>query len=82
MSLLIVKPDSLTLQVVDGVDTLTRWTTAGPQKAGVVLSGPGYPLVFAPTGVTMGASNATYQLTRNSAVRRVIVSRYGRVRIQ
>ena len=37
---------------------------------------------FAPSGVAVGASNATYTLRRGGALRQVIVSRYGRVRMQ
>ena len=37
---------------------------------------------FAPDGLMLDAGNATYVLRRGSAVRRVIVAKYGRTRIE
>lgn len=80
--LLTIRPDSLIIQVVNGVNTLPRWAAAGPQSRGITLSGPLRSLTFAPIGISMGFSNATYSLSRGASTRQVIVSRYGRVRIQ
>ncbi len=80
--LLTIRPDSLVIQVVNGANTLPRWAAAGPQSEGIALIGPMRSLIFAPIGTTMGFSNATYSLSRGASSRQVIVSRYGRVRIQ
>lgn len=37
---------------------------------------------FAPDGLMLDAGNATYELQRGSARRRVVVAKYGRVRIE
>ncbi|MEP6571072.1 MAG: GspH/FimT family pseudopilin [Gemmatimonadota bacterium] len=81
-ALLLIRPDSLILSVIDGVDTLPRWSAAGAGGIGVTLSGPVRPLVFSPLGITLGLSNATFLLGRGVASRQVIISRYGRVRVQ
>lgn len=62
-------------------DTTTLWREAGPAVAGVTLAAPARQVTFSPIGLAMGASNATYTITRGDARRRVIVSRLGRVRI-
>jgi Tfp pilus assembly protein FimT len=38
-------------------------------------------MTFSPVGMTIGLSNATFQLRRAAAARVVVVSRLGRVRI-
>ncbi|MGH7628362.1 MAG: GspH/FimT family pseudopilin [Gemmatimonadales bacterium] len=80
-TLLTVRAESLVVRTVRGGDTLTLWVHQGPAADHVALAGPSYSLVFAPTGLPLGVSNATYQLTRGSVVRRVVVSRLGRTRI-
>jgi len=80
-TLLTVRADSLTVRALDGADTLTLWVHQGPAANGVALTGPSYSLAFAPTGLPIGVSNATFQLVRGSVVRRVVVSRLGRTRI-
>jgi len=82
LALLTVRDDSLRLDVVDGVDTLPRWAAAGPSQTGVALSGGPRIVPFAPIGVSIGLANATYALSRGARSRQVVVSRYGRVRIQ
>jgi prepilin-type N-terminal cleavage/methylation domain-containing protein len=82
VALLTVRSDSLRLDVIDGVDTLFRWSTAGPAQAGVTLGGGARSIPFAPIGVAFGLANATYNLSRGSRTKQVVVSRYGRVRIQ
>jgi hypothetical protein len=81
-ALLLVRADSLILSVIDGVDTLPRWAAPGARVVGVTLTGPIRPLVFSPLGITLGLSNATFVLGRGGASRQVIISRYGRVRVQ
>ena len=80
-TLLTVRPESLVVRVVTGLDTLTLWTRPGPATDGVTLAGPTRTLVFAPTGLPLGVSNATFQLSRGSAARHVVVSRLGRTRL-
>ena len=82
IGLLYVSGDSLVLKMVIGADTVTRWRTPGPSALGISLSGPSRPLRFLPTGVTFGASNATFVLSRGGWSRRVVISRWGRVRVQ
>ena len=82
VSLLVITPDSLVLSVLADRDTLIRWRASGPRKAGVSLTGPSRPLRFLPSGVAYGVSNATFELSRGATTRRVVVSRWGRVRIQ
>jgi prepilin-type N-terminal cleavage/methylation domain-containing protein len=58
------------------------WRAAGPAAQGATLAGPIRKLTFSPVGLTMGLSNATFQIRRGAAIRSVVVSRLGRVRIQ
>jgi prepilin-type N-terminal cleavage/methylation domain-containing protein len=81
-TLLDVRAESLTVRAVQGADTVTLWVHPGPQAHGVTLSGPARPLVFASTGIPLGVSNATFRLDRGGVVRRVVVSRLGRIRIE
>jgi prepilin-type N-terminal cleavage/methylation domain-containing protein len=81
VALLVIRPDSVTLRLVQGRDTNTVWTDAGPSASGVTLAGPSRTIVFSPVGMTTGVSNATYVLVRGSARRQLIISRLGRVRI-
>src|SRR5688572_26534691 len=81
-TLLQVRADSLTVRAIQGADTVTLWVRPGPEAHGVTLSGPSRPLVFAPTGLPLGVSNATFQLDRGGVVRRVVISRLGRIRIE
>ena len=59
----------------------SHWCAPGPSAAGVSLAGAPRELTFSPVGITTGLSNATFRLSRGSAVREVVVSRLGRVRI-
>ncbi len=75
--------DSLVLRAVESpTDSVERWRGTGPAAEGVSTTGMPHLVTFAPSGVTMGLANATYALTRGSAQKQVIVSRYGRVRVQ
>jgi len=64
--------------VVDG-DTLTAWRRRGPAGNGVALGGTGQPVLFGPAGLGMGVANRTITVAKGSVVRRVVVSRLGRV---
>jgi prepilin-type N-terminal cleavage/methylation domain-containing protein len=81
-TLLLVGADSLMVRSIERTDTLTRWVHPGPAQTAVTLVGPSHSLAFAPTGLPLGVSNATFQFSRGSAVRRVVVSRLGRTRIE
>lgn len=82
VTLLRITPDSMTIGTVEGPDTLVQWRGPGPSAAGVGLAAPDRTLLFAPVGITYGLSNGTWTLSYRGVVRRVIVSRLGRVRIQ
>jgi len=64
--------------IVDG-DTLTAWQQPGPWLRGVALTGAGQSILFGPAGLAMGASNRTLVLARGNYVRRVVMSRLGRL---
>ena len=80
--LLTFHPDSLTIQAIDGVDTLPVWQEPGPAASGVSLTGPTHPIVFVPTGLTHGLVNGTWTVSSGSVARSIVVSRAGRVRVQ
>lgn len=82
VALLRLTPDSLVIQTVAGTDTVTTWRSAGPAARGVLLRGPTRPLLFSPVGMTYGFSNGTWEVEYRGAVRRLIASRYGRLRIE
>jgi Tfp pilus assembly protein FimT len=80
--LLTITADSITIRaVVSAADTARRWLVAGPATAGVALAGAPRTVPFAPIGLAFGLANGTYTVSRGGAVRQVVVSRYGRVRI-
>ena len=78
---LVVRPDSLLITIGRAPDTTRLWSAPGPALASVALGAPGYALSFQPAGISFGFSNASFDLSRGSARRSVIVSRLGRVRI-
>lgn len=81
--ILTLTADSLLLRAVESPgDTIERWRGDGPADRDVSVAGMPRSVAFAPSGVTMGFANATYTLVRGSARKQVIVSRYGRVRVQ
>jgi prepilin-type N-terminal cleavage/methylation domain-containing protein len=82
VALITVAPDSLVLRIVTaGGDTAERWRSPGPASDGVSLGTPPHTTSFAPSGLAFGLSNVTYTLSRGAALKQVVVSRYGRVRI-
>lgn len=82
IALLQVGPDSLILELVGPSGPVRRWALPGPAQFDVTMAGGLRTLTFAPTGITMGFSNASWTLTKGSASRRVIISRLGRLRIE
>jgi prepilin-type N-terminal cleavage/methylation domain-containing protein len=81
-TLLTILPESVIVRAIEKGDTLTIWTRAGAAADGVLLTAPSRALAFAPTGIPLGVANATVRLERGSAIRRVIISRLGRTRIE
>jgi len=80
--LLTLAADSLIVHAIESpADTIERWRSAGPAADGVQTTGLPRRISYAPSGVSMGFANGTYTITRGSARRQVIVSRYGRVRV-
>lgn len=62
------------------IDTTVRlWRTPGPGSAAVRLTGAGAALLFGSSGVAVGASNRTLQLSKGSVTRRLVISRLGRI---
>jgi Tfp pilus assembly protein FimT len=57
------------------------WSQAGPSTDRVSLAGATRQFTFSPEGLTLGLSNATLDLSRGSARRKVVVSRLGRIRV-
>jgi Tfp pilus assembly protein FimT len=60
-------------------DTVTAWRQPGPWRSGVSLNGIGQPMMFGPAGLAMGVSNRTIIVTKGRAMRKVVVSRLGRI---
>jgi prepilin-type N-terminal cleavage/methylation domain-containing protein len=77
-----VNADSLTLEVLTPGGPERRWARPGPGALLVAMAGDARTLTFAPTGISMGFSNASWTLTKGSASRRIVISRLGRVRIE
>ncbi len=79
---LTVRPDSILIQVIAGSDTLNRWAGPGTAAMTARVTGASRSLWFAPTGVAYGVSNVTWVVSRGSAERKLVVSRWGRLRIE
>ena len=62
-----------------GTDTVTAWRQPGPGGRGVALGGSGQPIAFGPDGLALGVANRTISIAKGSAIRRVVLSKYGRV---
>ena len=75
---LVIDANELSIQPSAGA---ALWSEPGPAADGVALAGPARTLTFSPVGISLGVSNASFELTRGAARRTVIVSRLGRVRI-
>lgn len=81
-ALLTIAPDSIVLRTARDGDTVLVWRRPGPASQGIVVGGAAHLFRFIPYGYSTGVSNATYVLSRGAATRRVIIARYGRVRVQ
>jgi len=81
-ALLTLSADSMVLRTARGGDTLVVWRRPGPASFGVTVTGPAHLFRFIPYGYSIGASNTSYTLTRGAARRKVIIARYGRVRVE
>lgn len=78
---LVLSVDTHELVIRRRSDGTTIWSHPGPAAGRVALGGAPRQFTFTPEGLTLGLSNATLRLTRNSAARSVVISRLGRVRI-
>lgn len=78
---LVLTVDSATLSIHPRGSTSNLWSDRGPALSGVSLAGPSRSFTFSPEGFSLGLSNASFELSRGSATRTVVVSRLGRVRI-
>ena len=76
---LTLAPDGWEVLVVRGADSLVAWRAVGSASAGVTLTGAGAPIVFSNAAVAVGAANRTLTLGRRLALRRLVISRLGRV---
>jgi prepilin-type N-terminal cleavage/methylation domain-containing protein len=82
-AVLTLTADSLVVRAIEApADTAARWRGAGPAIHRVTITGVPRMILFAPSGITMGAANGTYVLSRGSARKQVVISRYGRVRVE
>jgi prepilin-type N-terminal cleavage/methylation domain-containing protein len=75
-----VAADSLSIRTTASHETL--WREAGPSFHGVELAGGSKQITFSPVGITTGVSNASFALSRGQALRTIVVSRLGRLRVQ
>ena len=82
VALLRLTADSLVVYLLDGRDTLPEWKRQGPAADGITLTGPTRLLRFTPTGISFGVSNGTWIVSKGNVTRRVVISRYGRVRVE
>lgn len=82
VALLRLTADSLVVNLLDGRDTVPEWKREGPAADGITLTGPTRLLRFTPTGISFGVSNGTWIVSKGSVTRRVVISRYGRVRVE
>lgn len=71
-----------TLTVTRAADGALLWREAGAAALAVQVRGTPREHRFAPGGLGLGLANATYELVRGRSVVRVVVSRYGRVRVE
>jgi Tfp pilus assembly protein FimT len=60
-------------------EPVVAWRGSGAAQRGLHLTGAGQPILFAPSGIAMGAANRTLVISRGAASRRVIISRLGRL---
>lgn len=75
--------DSLVLRArISPVDSTVRWRHSGPAADGVTAVGMPWRVQVAPSGIPFGVANNSYTLTRGSARRQVVVSRYGRIQLR
>ncbi len=82
VAVLTLTADSLVVRVVEApLDTVVRWRGEGATAQGVLVTGMPRSVLVGPSGVTMGAAQRTYVLTKGTARKQVVVSRYGRIRV-
>jgi Tfp pilus assembly protein FimT len=67
------------VSAVVGTDTVTVWQQPGPSRTNVALGGGGQPITFGPDGLAMGVANRTITIAKGNMIRRVVMSKYGRL---
>lgn len=81
VAVLHLRPDSLTIGLVEGHDTVPQWRESGPATRGVLLTGPEHSILVGPTAMGFGVSNGTWTVGYHGVSRSVVISRLGRLRI-
>jgi Tfp pilus assembly protein FimT len=71
----------VTIYAFTGVDSALAFRAAGPLGDGVGLSTTIDRVLFTPNGLTLGAANGRYTLTRGAVTRELVASRLGRLRV-
>jgi Tfp pilus assembly protein FimT len=76
---LAVADTSYRVVAIIGSDTIIPWRQPGPWRNGVSLGGAGQPIAFGPDGLATGVANRTFTVARGATLRRVVMSRLGRL---
>ena len=76
-----LRPDSLTIGLVERGDTVPWWSEPGPATRNVTLTGPSRSVLITPTALGLGLSNGTWTVTYRGVTRSMVLSRLGRMRI-
>lgn len=81
IAVLHIRPDSLTIGLVERGDTVAWWSEPGPATRNVTLTGPSHSVLVTPTALGLGVSNGTWTVAYRGVTRSVVLSRLGRLRI-
>jgi len=79
VTVLALTDTSYRVTAIVGTDTVTPWQQSGASYRGVVLGGSGQSIAFGPDGLAMGVANRTITVAKGTALRRVVMSKYGRL---
>ena len=81
VAVLHLRPDSVTIGLVEHGDTVGWWSEPGPATRHVTLTGPSHSVLVTPTALGLGVSNGTWTVTYRGVTRSLVLSRLGRLRI-
>lgn len=81
IAVLHIRPDSVTIGLVERGDTVPWWSEPGPLTRNVTLTGPSHSVLVTPTTIGLGVSNGTWTVTYRGVTRSMVLSRLGRLRI-